>query len=141
VSNVKIWNNVVLGGGRPILAYGDSEVPFAPRGPRAPLAYMDYNVYDGSPAYEFGADVARPSAFDFSQMRSHGFEWHGRVIRGGRALFEDSAPLRLRARWQTAGRDGDPVGPRFPIDRIRDPRRYGPGALDAGAGPHISRQP
>ncbi len=87
VWNQFVWNNIVLSGGKPITAYNETRVHFMPSGPKAPLQYMDYNVYDGAASYSFGASTSKSSVFNLSQMKSRGFESHSRVVRRLRSCF------------------------------------------------------
>jgi hypothetical protein len=141
VWNMEFWNNIMLAGGRPIMGYRDNDVPFVRGGPLAPLAYMDHNVYDGATTYDFGGYTAHHTILNFQQMGRQGFEQHSRVVRGASVIFQDLTSYQLRPPWRTAGRDRDPVGPRFPIAGILDTGRYGPRAFLTGSRPIINQQP
>lgn len=131
-----IWNNIVLANKQPVCGYCESAVPFSTGRPESPLRYMDYNVYDSTPAFGF-KDVT----YTLAQLRSRGFERHTSVVAGPLSIFRDLTSYELRPRWSKAGRYGDPVGPRFPVARILDTRRYGPSALKTGNSPIITQQP
>ena len=131
-----IWNNIVLANKRAVWGYGVSAVPFSTGRPESPLRYMDYNVYDSTPAYLF-----KDATYTLAQLQSRGFERHAAVVAGSLSIFRDLTSYELKPRWSKAGRYGDPVGPRFPVARILDTRRYGPSALKTGNSPIITQQP
>jgi len=139
--NVSIWNNIAISRGPAITAFVDESVAFVPRGSRAPLQYIDYNVYDRAPSYSFGSYASQKRVFNLSQMRARGFEQHARVVRSDLTIFQDLTSYQLRPQWTTAGRNGDPVGPRFPIAKILDTSRYGPQALGTGSSPIFTQRP
>ncbi len=141
VWKLEFWNNIVLAGARPITGYRDNNTPFVRSGPQGPLAYMDYNVYDGATTYDFGNYTPHHAILDLLQMRRQGFEQHSRVVRGASVVFQDLTTYGLRPQWRTAGRDGDRVGPRFPIAGILDTGRYGPRGLRTDSRPLINQQP
>jgi hypothetical protein len=141
VWSLSLWDNIVISRRQSILAYADLTLPFTPRGAEAPLEYMDYNVYDGPPRYSFGEYTRRPSDFTLSQMRTQGFERHSKVVASASSIFWNLTAYQLRPQWTTAGRNGDPVGPRFSIAQILATSRYGPQALGAGSSPAMIQQP
>ena len=141
VLNLNLWDNIVISGGQTIMAYADNYLSFTRSGAQAPLGYMDYNVYDGAPRYSFGEYTSRSSDFTLSRMRAQGFERHAKVVSSALIVFQDLNAYRLRPPWTTAGRDGGPVGPRFPIAQILDTSRYGPRVLGTGSSPTTMRQP
>ena len=94
----------------------------------SPLVYMDYNFYDGPPSYEFGAYTSTPSLFTLSQFQAQGFETHSQQVASATTIYQDTTSWVLKSAYTTAGRYGDPVGPRFPIAQIMNTSRYGPGA-------------
>ena len=125
VYQTQLWNNIVLSGnGTPMWGYATYD-KHVQGGSKAPIAYMDYNVYDGAPHYRFG-DVPD---YKLSQFKAHGFEVHSSVVSNDLAIFQDLTSYRLKPRWTTAGRHRDPVGPRFPIAQIMNTSRYGARAL------------
>ena len=125
-----IWNNIALSGGQPLVGFIDQYEAFAASGSAAQLAYMDYNVYDGAPSYDFGGYVGSPSTFNLSQMRTQGFEQHSQVVSSDLSIFQDLTSYALLPQWNTAGRYGDPVGPRYPVAQILNTNRYGARALN-----------
>jgi hypothetical protein len=131
-----IWNNIIIANRQAVWGYGASAVPFSTGNPKSPLRYMDYNVYDSTPAYLFN-DVT----YTLAQLRDRGFERHTAVVAGPLSIFHDLTSYQLKPRWTKAGRYGDPVGPRFPIAKIFDTHRYGPSALSTGSRPIITQQP
>ncbi len=139
--NMSFWNNIVLSSGKPITAYVDKGDSFTPSGPQAPLHYMDYNVYDGAPSYDFGVYTSIHNVFNLSQMKARGFERHSRVVASTLNLFQDRTSYVLKPQWTTWGRNRDPIGPRFPIVRILEAGRYGPQTLKSGSSPIITQQP
>jgi hypothetical protein len=130
-----IWNNIIIANKRAVWGYGAS-VPFSSGRPESPLRYMDYNVYDSTPAFLFDGVT-----YTLAQLQSRGFERHSAVVAGQLSIFRDLTSYELKPRWLKAGRYGDPVGPRFPVARILDTRRYGPSALKTGNPPIITQQP
>ena len=131
-----IWNNIVLANKQAVWGYSVGEVSFSTRSATSPLRYMDYNVYDRTPAYFFNQIT-----YTLPQLRARGFERHAAIVAGSASLFRDLTSYELKPRWSKAGRYGDPVGPRFPVARILDTRRYGPSALKTGNSPIITQQP
>ena len=85
---------------------------------------MDYNVYDGTPSYWFNYIT-----YTLSQFQGQGFENHSSVVASALSVYQDLTSWVLKPQWTTAGRYGDPVGPRYPIAQILNTSRYGPGAL------------
>ena len=128
--NQELWNNIVISGGQAITAYVDHYVSFTTSGSQAPLQYMDYNVYDGAPTYSFGEYTSQYNDFSLSQMQAQGFEQHAHVVSSDLSIFQDVTSYALLPQWTTAGRYGDPVGPRYPVAQILNTNRYGPGALN-----------
>ena len=136
-TDASIWNNIVLTGGQPVWGYVNSNQYLTD----SPLSYMGYNVYDAAPTYGFGLYLSNPTQYTLSQFQSRGFERHAAIVAGSLSIFRDLTSYELKPRWAKAGRYGDPVGPRFPIARILDTRRYGPAALKTGNSPIITQQP
>ena len=118
---VNAWNNIVIPSSGGILAFS-SATNFSVGGPTAPLTYLDYNVYAATPTYLFGSTF-----YTEAQMQTNGFELHTTVTAASN-IFVDQVSYVLQPAFQTAGRYGDPVGPRFPIAQILNTNRYGPGA-------------
>ncbi|HUT11121.1 MAG TPA: right-handed parallel beta-helix repeat-containing protein [Thermoguttaceae bacterium] len=123
VADAKIWNNVVISGARSITACQNKKQELS-----SALGYMDYNVYDAPPVYDFGEYTPNHERLSLAQMRSRGFEENSRVISGAEDVFEDGRFGRLLPAWKTAGRHGDAVGPED-IASILDLSRYGPSAV------------
>jgi len=124
-----IWNNIVFAPNSKLTAFYNIAITYVQSGPNAPISYMDYNVYTGTPNYQFGGGTT----FTFPQMQSQGFEQHTSVVSGPLNIYQDLTAYQLLPQWQTAGRYGDSVGPRFPIAQILDVSRYGPQAAPAFA--------
>ena len=99
---------------------------------------MDYNVYDSTPGYAFNT---YGFGFTLAQMQSYGFENHAYVVPSALSVFQNLTSYVLLPQWETAGRYGDPVGPRYPVAQIMNTSRYGPGALTTGTSPSITQQP
>jgi hypothetical protein len=138
VYQTQFWNNVMLQGGTAGIEAYHSYDNYVRRGSKAPFAYSDYNVYDGAPGWDFPKVT-----FNLSQFRRQGFETHSSVVKSDSMLYPNiaSGDYTLAAAYQTAGRYGDPVGPRFPINQIMNPGRYGPRVKGTGSSPRITRQP
>jgi PKD repeat protein len=134
-----LWNNIVLFGTSSGFAFADYQDTWA----SGPIAYMDYNVYDGAPTYDFGDYTAQQSTFTLAQFRAQGFETHASVVAADSMIFPNIAngDYTLASAYRTAGRYGDPVGPRYSINQIMNASRYGPGALNTGPSPSITQQP
>ena len=92
---------------------------------------MDYNLYDAAPTYGFGLYLSNPAQYSLSQFQAQGFEQHARVVSSDLGIFQDLTSYALLPQWTTAGRYGDPVGPRYPVAQIFNTNRYGPGALNS----------
>jgi hypothetical protein len=134
---ISIWNNVVFSPASTFDAIFSYTTKFVPSGNKETFSYLDYNVYTGTPSYEF----PNHPKYSWSTFKSFGYERHTRVVSGPRDIYNDVKSYALKARWRTAGPNGDPIGPRFPIAQIRDPSRYGPQALRNGSDPAITEQP
>ena len=124
----------MLGGGESLWGYSASSVSFSTGSSTSPLSYMDYNVYDGTPEYDFNG-----TTYTLSQMQSHGFEQHAYVVSSDLSIFQNLTSYVLLPQWTTAGRYGDPVGPRYPVAQILNTSRYGPRALSTGTSPSITQ--
>jgi len=131
VLNNSIFNNIVISGGKPILAFYDHRVVWG--GDKANLQYMDQNLYDGPPAYSFGQYSATPSRFTLAEIREKGFERNSQVLAGAAAIFEDEKNWRLRPALAKAGKDGAAPGPAN-IAEVLDLGRYGPSGRGRKAG-------
>jgi Bacterial Ig-like domain len=129
-----VWNNITIANNQPLWGY-DADEPLSVGGSTSPLSYMDYNVYDSTPEYYFN------STYTLAQMQSDGFENHAYVVSGLSSLYQNETSWVLLPQWTTAGRYGDPVGPRYPVAQIMNTSRYGPGALTTGTAPSITQQP
>ena len=123
VYRTQIWNNIALATSFPGVYGWACQTRYAQSGPQAPIAYMDYNVYDVPPHYDFFNDAPLDN---LTQFQSQGFELHAQVA-SDLSIFQDLTSYVLQPQWTTAGRYGDPIGPRYPVAQIMDPNRYGPG--------------
>ncbi len=128
-----VWNNIVLSSGSPVVGYYEYFTVFVASGPSAPLAYMDYNVYDGAPSYKFG-QFSTPSSFTLAQFRAQGLEINSSVA-PATDIFVDQVSYLLKPAFVSAGRYGDMVGPRYPVASILDAARYGPAAMGSPPPP------
>jgi len=124
VTKTKIWNNIVISNGSSIMACQMKKQQLS-----VVLAYMDYNVYDAEPAYDFGEYTSNRQRLSLSQMQFVGFEKHSHIVSSARDVFEDEKSYRLLPHWKTAGRYGDAVGPEN-IAVVLDTTRYGPFAKE-----------
>ncbi len=135
-----IWNNVVITGSTgTFFGYYDPYDAYVQSGASAPIAYMDYNVYDGTPYYKFGNYYpgGGGTSFIYSAFRAQGFETDSTDLQSMNAVFVDQTSYVLQSPWNTAGRYGDEVGPRpanVTVASVLDTSRYGPAAMPAGAG-------
>jgi PKD repeat protein len=131
---LNIWNNVVFSPASTFDAVFSYVTNYIQSGSTAPIAYMDYNVYTGTPSYAFAN-----MTMNLPTMRGQGFENSTSVVASPTNIYQDLVSYNLLPQWATAGRYGDPVGPRFPISTILDASRYGPAAL--AITPTITSQP
>jgi hypothetical protein len=137
------WNNIMFQGGSiDVEAYHTYE-PYNQAGPSAPFAYSDYNLWDGAPGWDFGNFSTTTTVFNLSSWRAQGWDTHSSLVASDSTIFPNIAngDYTLAPAYQTAGRYGDPVGPRYSINQIMNPSRYGPGALSTGTSPSITQQP
>lgn len=128
-----LWNNISITGGTAQMGYVDEYEAWSTGLSTSPLAYMDYNVYDGAPSYEFGAYISMQSTFTLSGFQAQGFETHASVAAES-VIFPGIATgnYTLATAYLTAGRYSNPVGPRYQVSGtggILDAGRYGPAAL------------
>jgi hypothetical protein len=123
VTGTKIWNNVVISGARSIAACRNAKQELA-----SALAYMDYNLYDAPPAYDFGEYTPNRQRYSLDEMQAAGFELNSRVVSRAGDVFEDEKSYRLLPQWKTAGRQADPPGPEDAA-AVLDVSRYGPAAV------------
>ncbi len=123
VTEVKIWNNIVISKARSIMACQNKKQDLA-----SALAYLDYNLYDASPAYDFGEYTSKHERLLLDQMRSKGFETHSRVVSTPTAIFEDEKSYPLLPEWKGTGRHADAPGPEN-VASVLDISRYGPAAI------------
>ncbi|MFW6161836.1 MAG: NosD domain-containing protein [Planctomycetota bacterium] len=133
--NSHVWNNIVLSGGKPILAFYEKRNVLVTEGDSVHLVVMDFNLYDAAPRYEFGEYARRHQKLTLADMRARGFEKHSRVVAGASELFVDETSWRLKPQWAKAGKDGEAPGP-DDIAAILDLTRYGPAAA---AKPAVAR--
>lgn len=124
VVNSQLWNNIVIGGAAPIVAYYAKKayLSWTP----SPLNYMDYNVYNQTPTYQFGVYVGGDSSYALADMQARGFEQHASIAATSN-IFVDTVSYQLKPAWETAGRTGGPVGPDSTA-AVLNKQRYGPGA-------------
>ncbi len=130
-----IWNNIVVAPGGLLTAFYNVTIPYSIGGAYSPLTYMDYNVYTGTPWYMFGPQSS-PVTKTLAQMRADGWEVNTSIVSALTDVYVDLTSYVLKTPYQTAGRFGDQVGPRFSIPTIMDASRYGPqaqGFTTAGA--------
>ena len=120
VTKVKIWNNIVISNASSIMACQIKKQQLT-----SALAYMDYNVYDADPAYDFGEYTSNHQRFSLGQMRSEDFENNSHVVSSVKDVFENERSYELLPKWKTAGRYGDAVGPENTAV-VLDTTRYGP---------------
>jgi len=139
-TNINLWNNINIGGGGAMTAYYDiTSVPVPGSGPPT-FNYFDYNVYDGTPSYEFSSGT-----ISLATIQGLGFETHSAQDTAA-DIFVDQISYVLKTAYQTAGRYGDQVGPRSSspvgpsntnqpnsIAQILNPFRYGPAAAGFGS--------
>lgn len=123
-----VWNNITIGGGGTIQAYRNSAATFAAG---VQLNYMDYNFYDGASIYDFAYYSLPQVTYSLAQFQALGLETHSAQDAVAN-IFVDQAEYVLQSAYQTAGRYGDKVGPRYAVARILDTGRYGPNAITAG---------
>jgi hypothetical protein len=123
VTGTKAWNNIVISNGRSITACQNKrqELPSA-------VAYLDYNVYDAPPVYDFGEYTSNRQRLSLDQIRAAGFEVHSRVVDSVHDVFADEVSYRLLPGWKTAGRQAEAPGPND-IASVLDLSRYGPTAI------------
>ncbi len=121
----QFWNNIMLTPGWTSLWSYSSSVAFNPN----QVSYSDYNVYDSAPWWGFPGDTN----YDLTAVRGLGYGYgaHSAVATDG-SIFVDLVSYVLQPQWTTAGRYGDPVGPRIPIAQLLDTSRYGPQAFATG---------
>ena len=117
-----VWNNITISKGQPTWGYDVGEA-FSMGSSTSPLSYMDYNVYDSTPEYCFNGTI-----YTLAQMQAQGFEQHAYVVSSALSVYQNLTSYVLLPQWTTAGRYGDPVGPRYPVAQIMNTSRYGPGA-------------
>ncbi len=150
-----IWNNISICGGISFIAFHENYTQFAPSGVTAPLTYLDYNVYDGTPSYQFGV-FTTPTTFTIAQMRAQQFEVNSRID-SATNIFVDQVSYALKTspvNYTVAGRFGDMVGPRngSPVGPSNTPmsnsvaqiinvNKYGPSAQQFSQTTAISGPP
>jgi hypothetical protein len=133
VVGTKIWNNIVISNAPSIMACQMKRQQL-----NVALAYMDYNVYDSEPLYDFGEYTSRHQRLSFDQMQSEGFEKNSRVVSSAAAVFGDEKSYKLLPKWKNAGRDGDGVGPENTA-LVLDTTRYGPFSRERTQSPNCPR--
>jgi hypothetical protein len=129
VVETRIWNNVVISKARSITACENKRQQLT-----SALAYMDYNLYDAPPVFNFGQYTPKPQRFSLGQMQSSRFEEHSHVVASQRDVFDNERSYRLLPKWKVSGRDSDTVGPED-IALVLDVSRYGPEAVRPSVSP------
>jgi hypothetical protein len=137
VLRASLWSNILVSGNQHGLWSFSTTNPYVRSGSQAPISYMDYNLYDAPSHSRFRND--RPM-YVLAQMRGQGFETHTSVSADS-SIFHDMVSYAVLPRWQTAGRYGGTMGPRFPVSQILDTSRYGHGTLGRVGSPVITQQP
>jgi hypothetical protein len=137
VLQASLWDNILVSGNQSGLWALSTTSPYCQSGSQAPLAYMDYNVYDAPSHYRFQNDSPM---YTLAQIQGQGFETHTSVSADS-GIFQDMVSYTVLPQWQTSGRYGDTIGPRFAVSQILDPSRYGPGTLGTASAPLITQQP
>jgi hypothetical protein len=120
VTDTKVWNNIVISKVRSIVACQNKKQVLT-----SAIAYMDYNLYDARPTYDFGEYTSDRQRFTLEDMRSKGFEKNSHIVSGPRDVFEEEKFYQLLPQWKTAGRNRDAPGPKD-LASILDVSRYGP---------------
>lgn len=120
VVKAKIWNNIVISRRPSIMACQIKKTQLS-----SALAYMDYNVYDAAPTYDFGEYTSNHQRLSLAEMQSTGFEENSHVVSSPNDVFEDEKSYKLLPKWKTGGRYKDAVGPEN-IAIVLDTTRYGP---------------
>ncbi len=128
-----LWNNVlncnaISGPAQTqVAAFYSGFNTFTVGQPTSPILYMDYNVYTAASWYVFiGLEM------NLATMQGQGFEINSTQVADLLAVYNDLTNYVLKTAYRTAGRYGDPVGPRVPIGPtggIMDLSLYGPGAM------------
>jgi hypothetical protein len=135
IRRLNLWNNVTSPAGSTCAGFWDSYVDYSTGLAGSPLAYMDYNVYTGTPGYHFGGVSGTTlTEFTLAQFRVQGFETHSSVVANSGVVYANpgAGNYTLNSPYNTAGRYGDAVGPRVAIGGaggITDAARYGPAAM------------
>lgn len=125
VADVKIWNNILLSGRASAIGCQFKKQPLS-----SVPGYMDYNLYDAPPMYDFGEYTSNRQRLTFAEMQETGFETHSHVISPADETSGDPEPYALyepAGRWGKAGRYEDGIGPQD-IALVLDVSRYGPPA-------------
>jgi hypothetical protein len=130
VAGTKIWNNIVISNAPSVMACQMKKQQL-----NVALVYMDYNVYDAEPLYDFGEYTSKRQHLSFDQMQSEGFEKNSHVVSSAATVFEDEKSYKLLPKWETAGRDGDDVGPENTA-LILDTTRYGLFSIERTQSPN-----
>jgi methionine-rich copper-binding protein CopC len=138
VYETQFWNNVMLQEGTAGIEAYHSYDNYVQSGSTAPFAYSNYNVFDGAPGWDFANET-----FNLSQWQAQGFDTNSMVISSDSTLYPNiaSGDYTLATAYQTAGRNGEPVGPLYSVNQIMNPSRYGPANFSPSSGPQIRTQP
>lgn len=107
--NAQIWNNVILTHGTAVWGYISGDPALLTHSP-PPLAYMNFNVYDGAPSYGFDVDNT-DTVYSLSGFQAQGFETQAHVDTDAN-IFSNLSTYTLQSAYLSAGRFGDMVGPR-----------------------------
>jgi len=134
IAKTKIWNNIVISNATSIMACQMKKQQLS-----VALAYMDYNVYDAEPAYDFGEYTSSRQRLSLDRMQSTSYERNSHVVSSARDVFEDEKSYKLLPKWKTAGRHGDAMGPEN-IALVLDTTRYGPFSRERTQSPDRPRR-
>lgn len=135
ITGLKQWNNIYLAGG--------ANIPFQNTtqrigGPPAIFSFLDYEVFDGPPQWNFNIYNFPPPTqlMSLADMRAAGYELPGHsFVDSPGNIFQDLVSYALKPPYNRNGRYGDTMGPKgISIAEIMDTRRYGPGARNLGLG-------
>ena len=103
-----VWNNITITNGQPVLGY-DVDEPFSTGSSTSPLSYMDYNVYDSTPEYDFNGTI-----YTLAQMQAQGFEQHAYVVSSAIERVPEFDLLRAPTAVDDGWKIRRPCGPPIP---------------------------
>lgn len=147
------WNNIVItSSAGEIVAFRQDWQPLSVGGSTSPIAYMDFNVYNGTsedsygnPCYQFNAQISLVT-LTLAQVQASPYflETHIQTVAGLLNIYVDETSWVLQTspiKWTTAGRYSDCVGPGIStpsvpagsgvitVAQIMNAGRYGPAAI------------